>query len=288
MLKKSYALALFSVISWASAPIIFKSLVSGMDFASAVFFFLVFGAISMFFYVSVTDWRNIRLKPENYKYVGLLGFCTYAHYMFYCYSLSVTDASLVIALVKLSPIFQVLLAVAFLKEKVNARAWPVLFLGFVGAAIVVSNGSLEAGTILAYGAALLAGFAWAVFMIATKKSGMNDFSAVGWGLLVGATMTGGHLWLFGSIVLPVNDQWFWLFILGAIPTAAAVVAWVKALDECIQRVVHFDYLTAPLGVILSWIILKDTINIWLIMGLVVILSSIFISTRINKSCNIAQ
>lgn len=123
-MKKAYALAIFAVFSWAFAPVMFKSLVGGLDFKSAVLFFLLFGGISMFAYLAMKSSLHLVIIPKNKIILVLsLGVATYLHYLCYTYSLNKVDANIVIVLVKFSALFQVLLAALFLKEKVKRITW---------------------------------------------------------------------------------------------------------------------------------------------------------------------
>lgn len=284
-MKKAYVLAIFAVLSWASAPVIFKTLVGGFDFMSAVFFFLAFGGIAMLAYLAMKSSLHLIIIPKSKILLVLgLGIATYLHYLCYTYSLNNINASIVIVIVKLSAIFQVALAAVLLKEKVKNRTWLFFVLGFLGAWIVVNNGVLPKATNLhiAYLTALLAGVMWALFLVLTKKSKMDSFATVGVALLIGAIIMGVHLIATRSLVCPVGmQQWIYLIILGIIPTALGPVAWVMALERAkkVAQIAGFEYFVPVLGVLLSWILLGENISAYLVLGLFIILISIFLNNR---------
>ncbi|MBF0277371.1 MAG: DMT family transporter [SAR324 cluster bacterium] len=67
----------------------------------------------------------------------------------------------------LAPIFATVLAVVFLKERLNLKKKIAIFLGFLGAVIVLRPGlSMDIGTIYA----LIAGFMYACFLVMTRMA----------------------------------------------------------------------------------------------------------------------
>lgn len=285
-MKKAYALALFSVVCWASAPVIFKALVAGLDFKSAVFFFLLFGSASMFFYLAVTgSLRKItRIDRTNFGLILIMGVANYVHYLCYTYSLSSINASVVIALVKLSPIFQIVLASVWLHEKIRAKTWLIFVAGFVGAFIVATDGHLTIVPDFACFVVILAAFTWAVFLVAIRKSKMDEPLAVGWALLIGAGFMGLHLFFSEMLVLPRDMQWFCLIILGVVPTALAAVIWAKAMElaQGVAKIANLEYLVPIVGVFLCWLFLGEVLTVYLGIGMVVIMTTAYLNTRMNK------
>lgn len=285
-MARAYGYALFAVVNWALAPVIFKSLVGGLDFRSAVLFFLFFGGVSMFFCLVVKgDGRSIiDLNKNDIGLILVMGLANYLHYFCYTYSLSHIDASVVIVLAKLSPIFQVALAAIVLKEGIKGKVWLVFLFGFIGVAIVASNGQFAIIPDGAIFVAMLVGLFWALFIVLTKRAGLPFCVSVGWALFIGTVFMGLHLLVIQTLVLPYGTQWLWLAILGVFPTALAVVAMVKAMDiaQSVAKIAGFDYLTPALGVIFSWQLLQEEVSVYLVIGLIVILVSIYFGAKVGK------
>lgn len=136
-----------------------------------------------------------------------------------------------------------------------------------------------------YLVAIIAGMMWALFLVLAKKSELDFFAAVGVALLIGALIMGGHLIATKSLVWPVGTQWLYLIILGIAPTALGPVAWVVAMKKAkkVAQIASFEYFTPMLGVLLSWIFLRENINAYLIVGLGIILLSVFLNARKSEA-----
>ena len=185
-------------------------------------------------------------------------------------ALTMIPLAQVVAIEFTMPIWTVLLALAFLGERINAWKMLAVALGLVGVGLIVRPGAsgLSAGHAIALAAAL--GFAVSVTM--TKSLTRSDSAVViiFWMLIVQS--------LLGLV--PALAVWRW-------PSAAAwgwvlVVAFCGTFSHyCMARamrhadatvVVPMDFLRVPLTATAGWLIYSERMDLITVLGTVLILA----------------
>ena len=220
------------------------------------------------------------LKPNNVKlqtYRALVGsvamLCMF-------YGLSITELAKATALMFTVPIFATILAIIFLKEIVGIRRWSAMFVGFIGALIVLRpDVQLGLGPLLILCGSLL----WSSSVLMAKKLTQTDntMTITFWqaaGLIPATFILATQVWEW-----PTMNQLF-MFLLIAI--AGTMTHWF--LNEALKRaeisaLLPLDYLRLIWSVSLGFIFFDELPHAGLWFGAALILgASTYIGIRQSK------
>jgi len=220
------------------------------------------------------------LKPNNIKlqtYRALVGsvamLCMF-------YGLSITELAKATALMFTVPIFATILAIIFLKEIVGIRRWSAMFVGFIGALIVLRpDVQLGLGPLLILCGSLL----WSSSVLMAKKLTQTDntMTITFWqaaGLIPATFILATQVWEW-----PTMNQLF-MFLLIAI--AGTMTHWF--LNEALKRaeisaLLPLDYLRLIWSVSLGFIFFDELPHSGLWLGAALILgASTYIGVRQSK------
>ena len=129
---------LIFILLWSSAFITTKPIVDNSDPFAALAFRFFFVAIG-FYIFSVYSKHSIIINPRNLTeslFSGVLFHGLYLGGVFYSISIGM-PASIAALIVTLQPILTNILSGPILKEKVTIKQWAGIFLGFIGATLVL-------------------------------------------------------------------------------------------------------------------------------------------------------
>lgn len=130
------------------------------------------------------------------------------------------------------PLLIVVLAPAFIGQKLKARHAVAAGIGFTGAALAIaSGGSLNAELEIGYLYALFAAVIWATYSLLTKRMGGFPTSAVGsFAFVSGVLAIAAHFVLEEPAAIALTD-WPLLIIMGLGPLGGAFYLWDYALKN---------------------------------------------------------
>ncbi len=118
----------------------------------------------------ISGWRGfVAYEPRLLLLRGLFGFLSYLGYYLAIAALPLAE---VVTIVFSAPIFITVLSVVLLKEKVGARRWSAILVGFLGVVVVVGPSGQIAD--LAVILALLTALTYALMSIVTRYVGASD------------------------------------------------------------------------------------------------------------------
>lgn len=190
------------------------------------------------------------------------------------------DAGTASLIINTSPIFVALFALLMLREHPGLRGWVGVFMGFVGAAILVS--ARRAGTHVDYGAllVLVAAVAQAASFIIQKPllAKLGPFAVTAW---VG---------VFGALALIPSAPQAWhglthasaratlaMLYLGLFPAAIGNLTWAYALSRLpAGRAATALYLIAPIALLISWLALGEQPGWQALLGGGVVIGSVML------------
>lgn len=170
-----------------------------------------------------------------------------------------------------SPVFVTILAALMLNEKVHARRWSAVALGFVGVLVIVRPGSTEfsAGTLVALAAAVLSG----IVAIQIKQLSRGDAANT----IVLYTYL---FWVPMSFVpalfvweWPQGIVWLWVIGAGLFGTGGQVL-WTHALKLGeVSALTPISFIQLPLVALVGWIWFNESVDTWTWVGAGIILAS---------------
>lgn len=192
--------------------------------------------------------------------------------------LATTPLAQVQALGFTAPLFATLLAIAFLGERVGARRWTALAVGFFGALIILRPGyqSINLGPLLVVGSAAI----WAVALIIIKQLSRTDSSVTITAymtLLMTPLSLVPALWVWQT---PDLHQFLWLTVIGVLGTLAQLLMTQSLRLADASVVLPLDFTKLLWGTAIGYLAFNEIPDIWTWVGGAIIFTGVtYITVR---------
>jgi drug/metabolite transporter (DMT)-like permease len=283
-----------AVIVWACAfPFIRIGLDEGLSFINLTIMRFLVVCISFLILILIKNKWFSKLQKKDIIPIFLLGFFGVIIYHFGLnygeQYISPGAASLIIATI---PVFIILLARIFLKEKITKIKLAGIILALVGVIIISLWGRKEATLEIEYTiaaiAVLIAAIMGAIYTIAGKKllDRYNGISLTAYAMLLGSI--GLIPFLNSSLVTEVTamstNGWIAILFLGIISTVIGYGIWYIALKiKSASEISIYLYAIPVISTIISYFLFDDKITVLFILGGVfVIIGLIFVNMKTKK------
>ena len=176
-----------------------------------------------------------------------------------------------IALSYASPVFVTILAMLMLGERVRARRWAAVAIGFAGVLVIVRPWShaFTPGTLVAVAAAVLS----ALVAIQIKQLARidNPDTIVFWTYAFWVPMS--LLPALAQWHTPHGTAWLWLLLCGVLGTAGQVL-WTRALKLGeVSALTPISFVQLPIVTLAGWLLFDETVDRWTAIGAAVILAA---------------
>ena len=200
--------------------------------------------------------------------------------LLFFYGLSITPISTVTALNFTAPIFATILAIIFLKEKLNTLRLIALALGFVGVLIILKpNVSMNLGGFFI----LLSAFSWSVSLIFIKELTKTD-SAVTISLYAGVGMIPATFLAAFPYLQLLNITQMLIILFIAISGTLAQTLLNSALKrEELSFLLPLDFLKLVWSILLGIAIFEENNSISLWLGGLFIIGASTLVVRLDKN-----
>ena len=288
-MKKTYLYAGISILLWSSLATVSKLLLGTMNSYQVLCVSALFAAVALLI-VNIFTKRLHLLKAYKLKdyitiiLIGLPG--TFFYYIFLYAGTDKMLASQAFIINYLWPIMSVVFACILLKERFTARKAIAIGMSFLGV-ITVAGGELTHfsldtlwGMLFCIGAAVSYGSFTALnqkWHYDKQISMMISFLASFLLSLVINIAMGTDMSL--NLLQTVGLGWNGIFVM-----AIATVTWALALDSGkTAKVSNLAYITPFLSLVWTFLFLKEPINPWSVVGLIIIVLGIFIQLKDKKS-----
>jgi drug/metabolite transporter (DMT)-like permease len=176
-----------------------------------------------------------------------------------------------LAIVFFSPILLTALAVPFLGERVGARRWSAVGVGFIGMLLIVRP--TGAGIGLAVLAPLAAAFLSAFRDIVTRRLGATDPALT---ILFYSTVLSTLIGLVDmprGLVLPALGDLALFLVIGAMWSSAHLFGIMALAYAEASALAPFRYLALVWGAILGFLVFGDVPDRWVVAGAAVVVAS---------------
>jgi len=210
-----------------------------------VFFRVLFASFTLLPIVLLTQRRGIVEAARAWRSMLALGVLLSFGWGFLFQSMKLIAIANAVLLNYMAPIFVALLAPIFLKEKIERITIFALATSMVGITMISSQQSLQTGSLNLLGVAfgLLAGLAYAGFIILSKKTVANFSSRIVAFYAYSATIIFLSPSLIGVNLSMSIASWILLLVLGVFNTGFAVTLYLNGLKLIkAQKAVVFTYL----------------------------------------------
>lgn len=217
--------------------------------------------------------RPRAMRVTRWKLYGIRSVATYAAMMCTVYGIVHVQIADVTSLLLASPLFTVLFAAAFLKEKVGFHRWMALLAGIAGALLIIRPGFTE--ITFASFAGLFAAFGYGIANAGTKALTATDHpDAVAF-------------WMYALIIpisaIPAAVHWTtpgWnhmpLIVLLGLLTMLSQYSMARAFRAADTSVVlPAHYLQMPFAAGLAFLVLSQVPSVWVWPGAAIIAGSAY-------------
>ena len=283
---RGVGLAFLSTIAFSSGMAVVRYLSTDLHPFQIAFFSAFFGLITMLMLVPRYGLRSFRtdrfilqLTRSILSVVGIL-----AVY----YALSTTPLATVTALNFTMPIFTTVLAVLFLKERVDIAKWAAIFFGFTGVFVIVRPGVVTAdtGALLVIVGSILFAFTILVMKVLTRTDSIASITLYG-------VMLRAPLALVPALFVwqwPDARQLLWLAAMGSVGTLSSF-AFAQALKDVDTNVVSpIFFLQLIWSAAIGYVIFAEIPSVFTWLGGAMILSSVtymaYRESRVTKPVDV--
>jgi drug/metabolite transporter (DMT)-like permease len=290
-IRQSYIYAGLAILFWSTVPTAFKISLAEIDIlpmltiasiTSAVILFIVVASGKKLHLLKITGRRELLNS-------AILGFINpFLYYLILLRAYQLLPAQVAQPLNMIWPIILVFLSVPVLGQKIEKKSYIALFVSFIGVYIISSQGKLFEnghadirGVLLATGSSLF----WALYFILNMKDKRDEGVKLFLNFLFGsiylilATVITGTRHIDPGIIGIAASVYIGMFEMGI-----TFFFWLKALKmaSTTAKVSNLVYLAPFISLIFVHFILHEPVYYTTPVGLIFIISGIFVQTNRSK------
>lgn len=280
-MKRNYLYAASSILIWSTMAAVVKLLLAGLPSLEAL-------AVSSFFAFLLLLAINLRggaqamrrWPPRDYLTAAALGFVgLFLYSALYYYGLSQLSSQEACILNYLWPIMLVIFSSVILKERMTPMKAAAMLCSFAGIVVLSAGGGAGGGNRTSgMLSCVAAAVCYGLFSVLNKKAGKDQKIT-----MMTVWLTTGVCALTAGLVtetwMPITGmQWLGLLWLGAACDAAGYLLWALALNgaENTAAIANLAYLTPFLSLAVSAVLLKEKLQVRMIVALVLIVGGILL------------
>jgi drug/metabolite transporter (DMT)-like permease len=218
-----------------------------------------------------------RLRTTRFRLYVIRGVTAYLSLVGYFYAATHIPLADISAIIFTRPVFACIAAIAFLGELARARRWVAIFIGFIGALVVIRPGFAEIniGVMFALGAVAMT-VCNTIFIKSLSFTDHPDTIAIYQGLSVAPLALAAALFVWAT---PTPGQFAWLLAMGALGAATqrTLARSYAAADATVVTVL--DFLRLPIAALIGLLVFGEWPAVWVWIGGAIIVASSFLLTR---------
>lgn len=274
----------FFIVLWSSAFITTKPIIDNSEPFSALAFRFLFVALGFYIFTIYTKQKIFVPQKKIIESVlsGILFHGFYLGGVFYALS-NGASASLIALIVSLQPILTSTLARFFLNENLSRLQWLGIFLGFLGALIVILTDLNNDLTLLAFCAGLIGllssslGIIWQKKIVSDLSLSANNFiqalSASIFHFILAMCFENYFLNFTSSFIIAMSWQIF-AVSLGAF----LILMWLLQHNKA-NEISTLFFLVPPISAMMAFLILDETFVMLDLIGLFISSIGVFIVSK---------
>jgi len=278
--RRALAYALASVALWSTVATGFKL---GLRELAPVQLLLLGCAIALAFFAAVRPFVRAKLTPRQHLAAAALGLVNpFAYYLILFEAYDRLPAQIAQPLNFTWAIALALLAIPLLRQKLSARGWAGVVLGYVGVVVILTEGKFDGlghfdppGVALALGSALI----WAWYWIMTVRLGIHPVPLMLNGFAVATCLVAVVCWAtVGLPTLNLETLGYGAWV-GLVEIGIAFLLWQRAMAITAQagKVGALIFLAPFLSLVLIATVLGEAIHPSAVVGLALIAAGLILS-----------
>ncbi len=287
-MKKYYIYAAVSILGWSTVATVVKLLLGSLDSFQVLQVSALFAALFLLVVNIATG--NIK-KLKKYKardyvtsvLIGLPG--AFLYYVFYYTGTSFMPASQAFIVNYLWPIMSVVFACIILKEKMTAVKIIALLCSFAGVVVVVAKDLIgfEWTTLIGAGFCALGAVSYGFFTALNQKSSYDKRNSLMIAFFSTFVLTSIINLATGNLPSLTGGQILGIAWNGIVTIGIANTSWQLALEsKDTAKISNLAYITPVLSLVWTWLILKEQISVFSLVGLAIIMLGILIQIKFGK------
>jgi drug/metabolite transporter (DMT)-like permease len=289
--RQSYIYAGLAILFWSTVPTAFKISLAEIDILPMLTIASITSALALFIIVLAgKKLYLIRLSTRkellNSAILGLIN--PFLYYLILLKAYQLLPAQVAQPLNMIWPIILVFLSVPILRQKIEKKSFIALFVSFIGVYIISSQGKLFEnghadikGVLLATGSSVF----WAFYFILNVKDKRDE------GVKLLLNFIFGSIYLILTII--ITGKWHiepslkglaGSVYIGIFEMGITFFFWLKALQmaSTTAKVSNLVYLAPFISLFLVHFILEEPVYYTTPLGLVFIITGIFVQTNRSK------
>lgn len=288
--NKALLYALTAILFWSTVAVPFKYGLRYFNFIHFLFITISIAVICSFlnllFQKKIGELRSLKQKDLLLGVLG--GFLNpFLYYLMLFKAYSLLPAQMAQALNYTWPIMLVLLSVPILGQKLKLTSVLTLFVGFLGVYLVASEGQpwpLQPSEPMGVVLAITTSVVWALFWLLNTRSKVNASLNLFINFGAGWLFTLPLLW-FTSAEWPTDGlAWVSVSYSGIFEMGITFIIWLTAmrLTSRTDKISNYVFVAPFLSLFFIYLILDEHIYLTTAVGLVFIISSVFINRFFDK------
>ncbi|KAA3633888.1 MAG: DMT family transporter [Calditrichaeota bacterium] len=288
-MRYSSLFLLIPVIFWGLSYIAIKIVLSELDPVEMISIRFLLGAPTLYL---VLKFKKIHLFPvQQFWKLIIGGLLIYIHFWVMAVGMIETTASNTAWILTTAPIFIAILGWMFLSETFKIIQWVGLLIAAIGVLFLTANGSLDnlawiksRGDIIVLGSCVT----WAIYTIWVRKitAHTHPLTATFWMTTIAGLIFIPYTFLTTDAVKFTslqNSTIISLIFLGVFCLAIAFWLWSEGLKRLkAAEVGIYLYIEPLITMIGAWIILSESITVWLIIGAILISIGVVVAEKYGK------
>ena len=284
-MKKAYVYAAISILFWSTLATVSKLLLGTLNSFGVLMFSSFFAGLALFAANLITGKLKILRTYKLKDFVLILSASslgTFFYYVFLYAGTAKMAASQAFIINYLWPIMSVVFACIILKEKLTLRKCVAFALSFLGV-LTVAGGELlkfNVNSLVGIFLCLLAALSYGLFTVLCKKYSYDYMVSMMLSFFATFLLT-VIINLCSGMPNGINTLHFLGFLWnGIFVMAVATVTWALALNSGgTAKISNLAYITPFLSLVWTFLILKEPIKPLSVLGLVIIVTGIFIQLK---------
>ncbi|SHJ34511.1 Uncharacterized membrane protein [Tangfeifania diversioriginum] len=288
--NKAFVYAALAVFFWSTVATAFKIALRELDFIQLIFYasattVAVLLAILLMQNKTRLLFRQSRKHWLNSIFLGAFNPLFYYLVLFKAYSL--LPAQLAQPLNMVWPIVLALLSVPFLGQKIGKLSIVALFISFIGVIFISSQGGIRGfentniyGVFLALSSSIL----WSVYWIFSVRDKRDQIVKLFLNFFFGLIYLTIAVALFSDFRVETGESFYAAIYVGIFEVGITYVLWLKAMHLSTNnaKIGNLVFLAPFVSLIFIHFILKETIFVTTFIGLIFIVSGIFVQQLDKK------
>lgn len=242
-----------------------------------VVFFRAFGTFIFIFPYMIV--KKIPIVGKNYRWLSVRGVLSFVSLALFFTVVQRIPLGSAVALRYTAPIFSVILAFFFLKERVKFWQWTSLIITLIGA-FIMKGLDLRIDTYSFILIMLSALFVGAVFVIVRYLGSKEHYLTIINYFMVFSIV--GSLFFLNQWRMPLGSEWIWISLIGTLGLVGQVFFTKSFQLAETNLVAPLKYMELVFALLFGFILFDETYSIWPILGMLLVVLGMLLNIVVKQ------